>query len=280
MKPAPFEYVRPASLAEACRLAAEPGAAPLAGGQSLVPLMALRKAAPARVVDLGGLADLARIEVSAEGAVRIGALVTHAALQDWGAAGPLAALVRKVAGGIGFRSVRNLGTIGGSLAHADPRADWVAALLALGAAVEVAGPGGARAIALEEFVLGPNRTTLDTGELVVAVVVPATSAGLAVAFAKLRPKVGAFAELLTAAACDPATGLARVSLSAAGTAPRLLTAVSERLRDGGLDFARAADRAEIEADLAAGTCLDAVDRRRAAVMVTRNLRCLGDRHAS
>lgn len=275
MKPAPFDYARPATLDEACRLSAAPGAMPLAGGQSLVPLMALRKARPARVVDLGGLAALRGIAVADDGSVRIGALVTHAALQDWDAAGPVANFVRKVAGGIGFRSVRNLGTIGGSLAHADPRADWICALLALGGEVEVAGPHGARRVPVADFVLGPSRTALAPGELIGAVMIPAAAPTLTLAFDKLRPKVGAFAELLTAAAFDPATGRARVSLAAAGARPCLLPALGAALARG-----EAGERCAIEAGLAADTTLDPIDRRRAAALIARNLRRLGGDHAS
>lgn len=283
MKPAPFDYVRPASLSEACRLRAEPGAAALAGGQSLVPLMALRKAQPSRIVDLGGLGALRQIETAASGETRIGALITHAALEDWEAPGPLPAFLREVARGIAFRSVRNLGTIGGSLAHADPRADWLCALIALSARVEMTGPDGARVLAVEDFIEGPGQTALDADALVTAALIPETSQALICVHAKLRPKVGAFADLLTAAAFDPATGLARVSLGGAAVTPRALPALSEALLRGGLAWASAVTRAKIEAALASEAgldALDAVDRRRAAALIERCLHRLGERHAA
>lgn len=162
-----FAYAKPASLADAVRAAGDPGAKLLAGGQSLLAVMKLGLAAPRSLVDLAGLAELRGIAVSG-GVVRIGAMSTHAAVAgstEVAAAIPaLAALAR----GIGDRQVRNRGTIGGSLAHNDPAADYPAAVLALGATVHT----DRRAIAADDFFKGLFQTALADGELITAVSFP------------------------------------------------------------------------------------------------------------
>src|SRR5262249_51709271 len=150
MKPAPFTYARPLDWPEALKLLAG-GARPSAGTQSLGPLLNLRLAQPDTVADLRHLPDFAGVSVSG-GMIRIGAGTTHAAIEDGGVPGRAGAIMADVARRIAYRPVRNRGTIGGSLAHADPAGDWVAVLPALGATAIALGPEGERRIPTARFV--------------------------------------------------------------------------------------------------------------------------------
>ena len=145
MKPAAFEYVRAATVDEATALLAEgaPDALLLAGGQSLGPLLNLRLVRPTRLIDLKRTAGM-RAVAADETTFRIGAGWTHADIEDGVIEDPARGMLRHVARGIAYRAVRNRGTVGGSLAHADPAADWVSALVALGGAVIIQGKGGAQ----------------------------------------------------------------------------------------------------------------------------------------
>ena len=145
MKPASFIYARPTDWSDALKLLAE-GARPGAGTQSLGPLLNLRLAQPDTIADLRHLPGYAGVAVDG-GMVRIGAGTTHAAIEDGAVPGRVGEIMAAVARGIAYRPVRNRGTIGGSLAHADPAADWVAVLPALGATAVALGPKGERRIA-------------------------------------------------------------------------------------------------------------------------------------
>lgn len=222
MKPAAFGYVRAASVEDAIgHLVAGGGdAIALAGGQSLVPMMNLRLARPEILVDIGGLAEL-RAAAPDGDALRIGALVTHAAIEDGGVEDATGGFMKHVAGTIAYRAVRNAGTIGGSLAHADPAADWPAALLALGAEVELTGPRGARRVAIDDFLVGPFETARAADELLTAVIVPRHAAGTRWAYVKVNRKAGEFAEALGIAIREPERGL-RVVVGATPTRPVLI----------------------------------------------------------
>src|SRR6478672_1924478 len=142
MKPVAFDYARPTSVAEAVRmLAGTPGAKVLAGGQTLGPMLNLRLAQPALLVDVTRIPELAAVSENAD-AVTIGATVTHAAIEDGRVPDPTGGFLARVARGIAYRAVRTRGTIGGSLAHADPAADWLSCLSVLGAHVVIAGAAG------------------------------------------------------------------------------------------------------------------------------------------
>lgn len=194
MKSAPFDYLKPVSVAEACeRLAGGAGGAvAIAGGQSLMPLLALRVAPADALVDLSRIASLAEFSKTAAG-VRIGAGVTHAAIEDGVAPDPTGGLLRRVAAGIAYRSVRNHGTIGGSVALADPAADWPACLLALGATARIAGPSGERIETIDRLLLGAYTTSLQAGEIITAFDVPALPSGARWSYQKVVRKSGAFA---------------------------------------------------------------------------------------
>lgn len=163
-----FEYFAPTTLAEAFGLLADPGAKALAGGMSLVPMMKLRMAAPEKLVDLRGIAELHSIR-EAGGSLEIGAMVTHYELESAPLVRSKCPLLAASAAAIGDVQIRNAGTLGGSVAHADPAADYPAALLALEAQVQIAGPAGQRRVSFEEFVVDPFTTLLEPGELVVGV---------------------------------------------------------------------------------------------------------------
>ncbi|MBN9043457.1 MAG: hypothetical protein BGP05_10510 [Rhizobiales bacterium 62-47] len=211
MKAPSFDFVRPASIAEVTDILAryEGDARVLAGGQSLVPMLNLRLARPAAVVDISALAQLKTIEVSSS-EIAIGALVTHAALEMSKEAGPTFDMLRKVASGIAYRGVRNRGTIGGSVAHADPAADWPSCLLALDARVGIVGPAGERQLPIAEFLLGSFTVALEPGEFVTRLHVPALSPGARWGYYKHNRKVGEFAEAIGCFVDDDKRGVRRV----------------------------------------------------------------------
>ena len=175
MYAAKFDYYKASSVAEAIQLLnSHPEAKLLAGGHSLIPLMKLRLARPPAVIDIGGVAALKGISVN-NNTIRIGALTTHgeiASSHDLRHANPL---MSEVAGGIGDAQVRNRGTIGGNIAHADPATDWGTVLTALEATIEVQGPNGTRNIAVEDFFVGAFTTALDENEVITSVQVPVLS---------------------------------------------------------------------------------------------------------
>ncbi|AFA39381.1 Aerobic-type carbon monoxide dehydrogenase, middle subunit CoxM/CutM-like protein [Pyrobaculum oguniense TE7] len=171
MYPRNFKLIWPSSLEEALE-AVEAGAVPLAGGQSLIPMMKLRLIAPESVVYLGAIRDLDYIK-ELNDKFAIGALTTHSRIASELREG--SPLISKAASEIGDVQVRNMGTIGGSVAHADPAADYPAALIALGAVIRAVSKNGIREIPAERFFTGPYQTALDHGELVMEVVVPKTA---------------------------------------------------------------------------------------------------------
>ncbi len=168
-RPAEFTYHRPTSLDEAIGLLAKGGdTRPLAGGHSLLPMMKLRLAEPAALVDIGRIPGLDGIEVEGD-ELRIGALATHASVAASELVREKCRVLAATAEGIGDRQVRNRGTIGGSLAHADPGADYPTVVTALGATVVVRGADGEREVLADDFFTGVFTTALRQGELVTAV---------------------------------------------------------------------------------------------------------------
>lgn len=192
MKPAPFAYARPKDWPEALRLLAA-GARPGAGTQSLGPLLNLRLAQPDTIADLRHLPAYAGVTAAGD-ALRLGAGTTHAAIEDGAVPGRTGEIMANVARHIAYRPVRNRGTIGGSLAHADPAADWVAVLPALGATAIALGPNGERRIPAAAFVTGIFETALATDELLCAVKVPVLPADARWGHWKFCRKVGEFSK--------------------------------------------------------------------------------------
>jgi aerobic carbon-monoxide dehydrogenase medium subunit len=243
MKPAPFELARPADLAEAAAaLAQRPGPARLlAGGQSLGPMLNLRLVRPAMLVAIAHLPELGAVAEDAN-AVTIGAAVTHSAIADGRTPDIGGGILARIAQGIAYRAVRNLGTIGGSLCHADPAADWLTTLTALGASVLTWSQGGGRAMPLTQFVTGAFRTALAPGEIVQAVRVLRPSAQARWGYYKACRKPGEFAHAMAAVLHDPARSIRRAVIGAVGGPVVVLegervtpAAAEEALRAAGLD---------------------------------------------
>ena len=193
MKSAPFRYARAGNLAEAVALlAAAPGDTKLlAGGQSLVPMLNMRLVRPAVLIDVNFVRELTGIAPTADGGLRIGALTRHAELTASPAVMERAPLLAEAARHVGHAAIRNQGTLGGSLAHADPAAELPAALLALDARVHVAGPRGVREIAADAFFLGLLTTALEADEILTAIEVPAQPPGWG--FVEIARRPGDFA---------------------------------------------------------------------------------------
>jgi aerobic carbon-monoxide dehydrogenase medium subunit len=223
VKPAPFEYHRPESLEAALHVLAEHGdeAKPLAGGQSLIPLLAMRLALPGHLVDLQQVPELRGISAD-ERELRIGAMVSQREVErDTRMPGLVAAAVPHIA----HFQIRNRGTVGGSLAHMDPAAEWPAIALVLDAVMVVASVRGRREIQAADFMVGPMMTALEPDELLVEVVLPAADAPFG--FAEVERRSGDFA--LVGAACHGGA----VCVFASGPRPQRLAGVEEFLRSGG-----------------------------------------------
>jgi carbon-monoxide dehydrogenase medium subunit len=186
---------------------------------------------PDLVVDLGGLQELKEVSVSTS-AARIGALTTHAAIEDGLFAAEFGGLLQKVASKISYRAVRNHGTIGGSVALADPAADWPGCLMALGASVRISGLNGARAEPVESFVQGQYQTSLTPDEVIVGFDVPRPAAPLRWGVFKVARKSGAFANSIAFAVSHGKGGPVSVVLAAAGPRPQRLPKVAEKLGAG------------------------------------------------
>ncbi len=203
MLPAPFEYAAPTTLEEALGILAERGdeAKPLAGGQSLIPLMKLRFATPALVVDLNRVPDLGFIE-RADDHLRVGALARHSDLATSEAVASAFPAMATAAPLVSDPIVRNLGTIGGSLAHADPAGDWGSVMLALDAEIVAKSAGGERTIPIAEFIQGTFTTALEPTELITEVRVPTPGGAAGGTYLKLERKVGDFATVGAAVQVD------------------------------------------------------------------------------
>lgn len=195
MFPADFEYAAPSSLDEALSLLAERAddAKVLAGGQSLIPLMKLRFAVPAFVIDINGVAGLDTVTEDAGSGLRIGALVRNATLERSELCAQRYPTIRAAAPLISDPLVRNLGTMVGSLCHADPQGDWCSVMLALDGDVLARSARGERRIPIGEFLQGPFTTALEPDEIAVEAAVPAPAGDFFGTYLKLERKVGDFA---------------------------------------------------------------------------------------
>jgi carbon-monoxide dehydrogenase medium subunit len=220
MKPTPFDYARPSTLADAIALLSseERSVKLLAGGQSLGPMLNLRLAQPDLLVDITAVPELLRIETEG-GGLLIGACVTHADIEDGRVPDPTGGALPAVAGAIAYRAVRNRGTIGGSLAHADPAADWISAFAALGADAVVRGPAGQRRLPVEQFMAGVFEPALESDELLEAIRVPRLSPSRRWGYYKFCRKVGDFADAIGAVLFDPERAVCRAVIGATESTP-------------------------------------------------------------
>lgn len=234
MYPSRFRYEAPRTLDEAVALLAEHGddAKVLAGGQSLVPLLKLRFAAPALLVDINGIPGLGYHRENADGTLTVGALCRHAHLERSTLLPGRHPLMASAAPMIADPIVRNRGTLVGSLCHADPQGDWASVLLALGGSVTVTGPGGQRRIPVADLVVGPFQNTLRPGELAVEATVPAARGEVSGRYLKLERRVGDFATVGVAVAVEESGGLvtrAGIALTGVGPSNIVATAAQEAL---------------------------------------------------
>ncbi len=222
MKPAPFTYFAPRSLDEALSLLGQygPDAKPLAGGQSLVPLMNFRLAKPRYLIDLNRIPELAYIRRD-DGRLAIGAMTRQFEAERSDEVARHAPLLREALRLVGHPTIRHRGTVGGSIAHADPAAELPAAAVALGAEFVVRGPRGTRTVPAGEFFLGPFSTVLAPDELLVEVRIPAVPPGTGHAFLELSRRHGDFAIVGVAAlvGLGPDGRIERAALTLGGAGP-------------------------------------------------------------
>jgi carbon-monoxide dehydrogenase medium subunit len=234
MKPCPLEYTRARSLEHAIELMAGTAeeARIIAGGQSLGPMLNLRLASPRRLIDISHIEELARASLEGPELV-VGPCVTHARIEDGNIPDATQGLMQHVARGIAYRAVRNRGTIGGSLAHADPAADWVATMLALGARIALHGHGGKRVLAIDEFITGPLSTAMSADEAVSAIRIPVLSTSARWGHAKFSRKLGDFAESMAIVVVDRSRDGCRVVLARRSEPPvRLLQTEAALAHEG------------------------------------------------
>jgi carbon-monoxide dehydrogenase medium subunit len=228
MKPAPFGYERPRDLQATLALLAEAKASAkiIAGGQSLGPMLNLRLVEPQVIVDITGLAELKQVERRGDELV-LGACVTHADIEDGRIPDVTRGAMQGVAGNIAYRAVRNRGTVGGSLSHADPAADWVSALSALGAKLTLRSLSGVRMVTIEDFIVGALESALRAGEIVETIHVPAMRASAHWGYVKSCRKTGEFAHAIGAILIDPSAATARVVIGAIDSAPIVIANATE-----------------------------------------------------
>jgi carbon-monoxide dehydrogenase medium subunit len=235
MKSYAFDLKHARTLGEAAELlaAAHGDAKVLAGGQSLVPMMNLRLARPKLLVDIKRASGFR--ELAADDKVfSIGAGWTHAEIEDGVLEDPTRGLLRTVAHGIAYRAVRSRGTMGGSLAHADPAADWISTLAALGATIVVQGTEKPqKRYAADSFIEGAFTTKLGEAEVIAAIEVPRLSADAKWAYHKICRKTGEFANAIGVVILDPKMGLRRVLAGATDGFPALLPNTAARLSEAG-----------------------------------------------
>ena len=230
MKPVEFEYHRAASVDDALeRLAAGgEGTKLIGGGQSLGPMLNLRLTRPRELVDISSLEALRGFESTRESVVA-GAAATHAEIEDRPASDPIEHAMREVAAGIAYRAVRNRGTIGGSIAHADPAADWASFLLCADARIRIRSGTGSRDVPMRELTHAAYTTALTPDEIITRIEIPRATARARFGFYKLCRKTGELAEAMGAVLVDPERRYCRVVAGAVGSKPVILPDVTRAL---------------------------------------------------
>jgi carbon-monoxide dehydrogenase medium subunit len=220
MKPVAFAYERPTTLADAAALLGQTQvfSKALAGGQSLGPMLNLRLAQPDLLVDITSIPELTAVSDRGDD-LEFGACVTHADIEDGRVPDHARGLLQQVAGRIAYRAVRNRGTIGGSLAHADPAADWISALALVDARAILWTPRGSRSVAVADLMVSSFTTVLRPDELIQAIRMPKLSAGARWGFYKFSQKAGEFAHVIGGVLHDPARNVFRAVVGAIETAP-------------------------------------------------------------
>jgi aerobic carbon-monoxide dehydrogenase medium subunit len=255
-----FEYTAPKTLEEAMPLL-ESGGKPLAGGMSLIPMMKLRLATPEHLIDLGRIKDLDYIREDG-GELHIGATTTHASVEHSALVKTKCPLLAAAAGAIGDPQIRNVGTMGGSVAHADPAADYPAALQALEAKIVIRGAKGERTVSAADFFVDSFTTALEPGEVVREVVVPVEQAGTGTCYLKMPQPASGFA--IVGAAVRVRRSGGKVTLA----------------RIGVTGLSNIGYRASVAEKALEGTAGSADDIAKAAALVTQGVDANSDLHAS
>jgi carbon-monoxide dehydrogenase medium subunit len=263
MIPAAFDYVRVSSLAQAIDLLRDDpeGTKLLAGGHTLLPALKLRLASPALLIDIGRIPALKGIEIS-KADIRIGALTTHAELSESEPLFRELPIFRQTASLIADPQVRNRGTIGGSLANADPAADWPAVVVALRAEIAVAGPNGFRRVAARDFFVDIFSTVLDPGEILASIHIPPPKPGMRFVCRKIR---------------HPASGFAVVGIA---VGVRLQDDIVTEISIGVTGAANHAFAGQVAADFLTDKTLSRDNIDQAAKLLSEATECLSDRYAS
>ncbi len=238
MYPSKFDYHRPSSVQEAVQLLQEnPDAKILAGGHSLLPVMKLRLAAPSALIDIGRIADLKGIRRS-NGSLTVGAMTTYHEITDSAEVKSAVPMLAEAAHQIGDRQVRYRGTIGGNISHADPASDLPATMLALGATFHVSGPNGNRTVNASDFFVDLMTTTLEPGELLTAVEIPAASDKTGATYLKFEHPASGYALCGVAAVVrlndDGSCAEARLCFNGVSVKPVDATTVTDALRGSDL----------------------------------------------
>jgi aerobic carbon-monoxide dehydrogenase medium subunit len=230
VKPASFDYVRPRTIAEALAAVSDgsTGARILAGGQSLVPMLNLRLSSATLLVDIRQISELRQATESVD-TVIFGACVRHAEIEDGVVPDPAIGMMRHVARHLAYRAVRNRGTIGGSVALADPSADWLTVLHSLGATYRVEGPAGERTIATDGMFSGPYTTALASSDILTAIVVPKLTRGARWGYYKVIRKAGEYPVTIASVVIDPGRRLYSVVLGGNDREPLRLKLAADTL---------------------------------------------------
>jgi aerobic carbon-monoxide dehydrogenase medium subunit len=248
LKPAPFAYAKARSVAHAIELLATHDARLLAGGQSLIATLNMRLSQPALLVDINGISGLDQVTLK-NGDVEIGALVRHAQAERSAEIAQAAPLIALALPHIGHPAIRNRGTVGGSLAFADPAAELPACVVALGGEIEIVGPNGQRTINAEKFFKGLFETALTPRDMLTAIRVPAASAGSRVGFAEFARRQGDYA-MVGLAACAQADGKrlkdVRLAYFGLGATPVRARKAETALADGDVEGAVSAVADDLE----------------------------------
>jgi len=215
MKPTNFAFARAASFGEAAAILREAngGAKAVAGGQSLGPMLNLRLVQPTILVDITAIPELTRVEEDADG-ITVGACVTSADIEDERVRLEELSILKVVAAGVAYRAVRNRGTIGGSICHADPAGDWLPSLCALGAECIITDGSHIRRLPVERFVTGAFEVSLAPGELLQSIHIPRPSRAAGCGYYKVCRKAGEFALASGAVVLDPERGCFRAVIGA------------------------------------------------------------------
>jgi carbon-monoxide dehydrogenase medium subunit len=260
MKPVAFDYARPADVASALKLAGEANAKFIAGGQSLGPMLNLRLVQPALLVDITAIGELKEAEQSKDrDTLFIGSCITHADIEDGRIPDVTNGALPSVAAGIAYRAVRNRGTIGGSIVHADPAADWISALSAVAALAIIRGAKGTRRVRVDEFIVGVFQTQLEEDEILTGVEVPRHSPVSRWGYYKLCRKTGEFAHAMGVFHDDRNRDVCRAVIGATGGAP-IVIADKTQLFGGKEPAAGALDESYLRQTMATAGLTDTIEQ--------------------